>query len=186
MLVAPPRKTPLAAARIDTPTGDMLCVWGTDGRVRALEWVDKDDRFKTLLARYQGPDTELEMQDAAPASVSRALAAYFEGDFAATATIEVDPGGTAFQKEAWAALRRIPPGETRTYAEQAAAIGRPAAVRAVGAANGANPVAIIVPCHRVIGADGTLTGFGGGIERKRWLLGHEGAAAVAVQPGLFG
>jgi methylated-DNA-[protein]-cysteine S-methyltransferase len=185
MLQRSPKHT-LAAARIGTPTGDMLCVWGADGRVRALEWADKDDRFHTLLARYQGPDTALEMQEATPAIISRALAAYFEGDFAATAAIEVDPGGTVFQKEAWAALRRIPPGETRTYAEQAAIIGRPAAVRAVGAANGANPVAIIVPCHRVIGADGSLTGFGGGIERKRWLLAHERAPVAAVQPGLFG
>ncbi|MBB4630914.1 methylated-DNA-[protein]-cysteine S-methyltransferase [Sphingosinicella soli] len=176
----------LAAARIDTPTGEMLCVWGVDGRVRALEWVDKEDRFQALLARYQGPDTILELNETPPAGVSRALAAYFGGDFAATAAIEVDPGGTPFQKEAWAALRRIPPGETRTYAQQAAAIGRPAAVRAVGAANGANPVSIIVPCHRVIGADGSLTGFGGGIERKRWLLAHEGAVLAAVQPGLFG
>jgi methylated-DNA-[protein]-cysteine S-methyltransferase len=185
MLQRSPKLT-LAAARIDTPTGEMLCVWGVDGRVRALEWADKDDRFQALLVRYQGRDTVLEMQDAAPANVSRALGAYFEGDFAATSAIEVDPGGTAFQKEAWAALRRIPPGETRTYAEQAAAIGRPAAVRAVGAANGANPVAIIVPCHRVIGADGSLTGFGGGIERKRWLLAHERAPVASVQPGLFG
>lgn len=185
MIARSPKHT-LAAARIGTPTGDMLCVWHADGRVRALEWADKDDRFHALLARYQRPDTVLEMQETAPARVVHALAAYFEGDFAATAVIEVDPGGTAFQKEAWAALRRIPPGETRTYAEQAAAIGRPAAVRAVGAANGANPVAIIVPCHRVIGADGSLTGFGGGIERKRWLLAHEGAAVAAVQPGLFG
>ncbi len=185
-MIARSPKLVLAAARIGTPTGEMLCVWGADGRVRALEWVDKNERFQTLLARYQGPDTVLEMKDAPPENVVRALDAYFAGDLAATAAVEVDPGGTAFQKEAWAALRRIPPGETRTYAEQAAAIGRPAATRAVGAANGANPVAIIVPCHRVIGADGTLTGFGGGIERKRWLLAHEGAAAVAVQPGLFG
>jgi len=87
MLQRSPKHT-LAAARIGTPTGDMLCVWGADGRVRALEWADKDDRFHTLLARYQGPDTALEMQEAAPATVSRALAAYFEGDFAATAAIE--------------------------------------------------------------------------------------------------
>ena len=180
------RKAPLAAARVDTPTGEMLCVWGADRRVRALEWADKEGRFNTLLARYQGPDVTLEMADAAPAPVVQALAAYFEGDLSATAAIEVDPGGTAFQREAWAALRRIPPGETRTYAQQAAAIGRPAAVRAVGAANGANPVAIIVPCHRVIGADGSLTGFGGGIERKRWLLAHERADLAVVQPGLFG
>jgi methylated-DNA-[protein]-cysteine S-methyltransferase len=83
--------------------------------------------------------------------------------------------GTEFQKAAWAALSRIPVGETRSYGAQAAAIGRPAAVRAVGMANGRNPIGVVVPCHRVIGADGALTGYGGGLERKRWLLRHEGA-----------
>lgn len=90
------------------------------------------------------------------------------------------PAGTAFQQEVWAALRQIPYGATRTYREQALAIGRPAAVRAVGAANGRNPIPILIPCHRVIGADGSLTGFGGGLPAKRWLLGHEAAYA-----GLF-
>jgi methylated-DNA-[protein]-cysteine S-methyltransferase len=93
--------------------------------------------------------------------------------------------GTAFQRDVWRALRRIPTGRTLSYGVLATKIGRPAAVRAVGLANGANPIAIVVPCHRVIGADASLTGFGGGIERKRWLLSHEGAAfAGSAQPAL--
>ena len=82
--------------------------------------------------------------------------------------------GTPFQKRVWDALRQVPAGKTATYAEIAVLIGSPAAVRAVGAANGANPVAVVVPCHRIIGSNGTLTGYGGGLKRKEWLLRHEG------------
>ena len=83
--------------------------------------------------------------------------------------------GTPFQRAVWAALRRIPAGETLSYGQLAAQIGKPKAVRAVGLANGSNPVGVVVPCHRVIGADGSLTGYGGGLPRKLWLLEHEGA-----------
>ena len=93
----------------------------------------------------------------------------------ALAEIPCRVAGTDFQRQVWRALTEIPAGETRTYRQQAVRIGRPTAVRAVGLANGANPIGIVIPCHRVIGADGSLTGFGGGIERKRWLLAHEGA-----------
>jgi methylated-DNA-[protein]-cysteine S-methyltransferase len=109
---------------------------------------------------------------------TRALVArldrYFAGDLAAFDGARVAARGTAFQERVWSALRAIQPGETRSYAELAAAIGAPSAVRAVGAANGKNPVSLIVPCHRVIGKDGTLTGYAGGLDRKRWLLAHEG------------
>ena len=122
-----------------------------------------------------------------PAGVATKLRRYFDGDLDALATIEVKLLGTPFQVRAWEALRRIPVGETRTYGEQAIAIGAPAAVRAVGTANGANPVAIVVPCHRVIGSNGSLTGFGGGLPRKQWLLDHEGAQlgifAATTKPG---
>jgi methylated-DNA-[protein]-cysteine S-methyltransferase len=104
--------------------------------------------------------------------VERQLRAYFAGereDF----DVPLRPAGTPFQLAVWEALRAIPYAETRSYAQQAAAIGRPRAVRAVGAANGRNPISIIVPCHRVVGADGGLTGYGGGIAQKRWLLDHE-------------
>jgi methylated-DNA-[protein]-cysteine S-methyltransferase len=89
-------------------------------------------------------------------------------------SLPVKTGGTVFQRSVWAALRTIPTGKTTTYGRLAAGLSRPKAVRAVGMANGANPISIVVPCHRVIGADATLTGYGGGLERKRWLLQHEG------------
>ncbi len=104
-----------------------------------------------------------------------ALARYFEGDADALESVPIDAEGTEFQRRVWEALRKIPSGQTLSYGEIARAVGRPKAVRAVGAANGSNPVPIVVPCHRVIGADGTLTGYGGGLERKQWLLKHEGA-----------
>lgn len=105
------------------------------------------------------------------------LERYFAGDHGAIDTVAVELNGTDFQKRVWQALRRIPCGSTVSYAELARRVGEPAAVRAVGAANGANPVAVVVPCHRVIGSDGSLTGYGGGLERKRWLLAHEGVIA---------
>jgi methylated-DNA-[protein]-cysteine S-methyltransferase len=106
--------------------------------------------------------------------VTAALDRYFAGEIGVLDTIPVELNGTPFQKKAWQALRRIPAGSTISYAELAKRIGEPAAVRAVGSANGANPVAVIVPCHRVIGSNGTLTGYGGGLDRKQWLLAHEG------------
>jgi len=106
--------------------------------------------------------------------ISAMLQRYFTGETKAIDAVPVELNGTPFQKTVWTALRRIPCGSTTSYAELARRIGEPRAVRAVGAANGANPVAIIVPCHRVIGTNGTLTGYGGGLDRKRWLLTHEG------------
>ena len=104
------------------------------------------------------------------------LAEYFDGD-RTEFSVPLAPAGTDFQRGAWVALRRIPFGETRSYGEQAKAIGRPTAVRAVAKANGDNPIAIIVPCHRVVGSDGKLTGYAGGLHRKRFLLDHERAVA---------
>jgi methylated-DNA-[protein]-cysteine S-methyltransferase len=106
----------------------------------------------------------------------RRLRRYFEGDLGALDGIAWRTGGTPFQRKVWQALTAIRPGETRNYGALAATIRCPSAVRAVGAANGANPISVVVPCHRVIGADGSLTGYGGGVARKRWLLLHEGAA----------
>jgi len=114
-------------------------------------------------------------------SIERLLGRYFDGDLAVLDTIPVELNGTAFQKQVWQALRRIPSGSTISYAELARRIGNPSAIRAVGTANGANPVAVIVPCHRVIGSDGGLTGYGGGLDRKQWLLTHEGCTV----PKLF-
>jgi methylated-DNA-[protein]-cysteine S-methyltransferase len=109
------------------------------------------------------------------------MAAYFGGDLAAIDALPVATGGTEFQRAVWDELRRIPCGGSISYSELARRIGRPAAIRAVGLANGANPIGIVVPCHRVIGANGTLTGYGGGIERKRWLLAHERVAPAGAQ-----
>jgi methylated-DNA-[protein]-cysteine S-methyltransferase len=114
-------------------------------------------------------------EDGVIAAARRQLDAYFAGKLRAF-DLPLSPRGTAFQQRVWAALLRIPYGVTRSYGQQAAAIGSPTAVRAVGLANGRNPIAIIVPCHRVIGADGGLTGYGGGIARKRLLLDLEQGA----------
>src|SRR5262249_4441707 len=117
----------------------------------------------------------------APDSIRDSIHAYFEGDLQALKQIPVETEGTPFQKQVWSALREIPAGSTSSYGQLAARIGRPAASRAVGMANGSNPVGIVVPCHRVIGANGALTGYGGGIDRKRWLLAHEGAISGAAR-----
>jgi methylated-DNA-[protein]-cysteine S-methyltransferase len=159
--------------RIDTPTGTMLVVSDTKLRLRALDWEDHEGRMLKLLQRYSGP-VGVRLENAArPTEFTHALEMYFEGDIAALTDLPIATGGTEFQRVVWDALRSIPAGKTLSYGALAAKIGRPSATRAVGLANGANPIAIVVPCHRVIGADSSLTGYGGGIERKRWLLHHE-------------
>ncbi len=157
--------------RIATPVGEVLLVVDADGAVVALDFEDYEARMMRLLTRHHGAFV-LE-PGAAPEATRAAVTAYFAGDRRALDGLVVRTNGTPFQHEVWAALRAIPAGETRTYGQLAAAIGRPKAVRAAGLANGQNPVALIVPCHRVIGANGTLTGYAGGLERKRWLLAHE-------------
>ena len=116
-------------------------------------------------------------------AIGGVLRRYFGGDVGALDTVPVELNGTPFQKTVWQALRRIPCGTTISYAELARRIGDPAAVRAVGTANGANPVAVIVPCHRVIGSNGNLTGYGGGLDRKQWLLEHEGVVSSPASVG---
>jgi methylated-DNA-[protein]-cysteine S-methyltransferase len=157
--------------RIGSPVGEVLLVVDGEGAVRALDFADYEARMLRLLKRHYG---EVVLTPGrAPEPVRAAVQAYFAGDRCALDGLVVRTGGTEFQREVWAALRAIPAGETRSYGQLAAAIGRPSAVRAVGLANGANPIGVIVPCHRVIGANGTLTGYAGGVERKRWLLAHE-------------
>ena len=166
--------------RLDTPTGRLLVVTDDDGCLRAVDWEDHEQRLHQLLQRQYGVDaTRLQAASCASAA-SRSLRAYFEGDTGCLAGLTVATNGTGFQRMVWDALRRIPPGQTVSYGALAARIGRPTAMRAVGLANGANPISIVVPCHRVIGAGGALTGFGGGLERKRWLLAHEGASGQAA------
>ena len=161
--------------RFDTPTGRMLVVTDVDGRLRAVDWEDHEPRMRQLLGRHYGANA-VALRDKARASAARrALEAYFAGELEGLTDLETATNGSPFQRKVWAALRRIPVGETVSYGTLATRIGQPSASRAVGLANGSNPIAIVVPCHRVIGANASLTGYGGGLERKRWLLAHEGA-----------
>lgn len=160
--------------RLPTPVGELVVVADRDGRLRAVDWTDHEDRMLGLLrTQYRGREVSL-TPAADPGGLSAAFAAYFAGDVRAIDGLPAETGGTEFQRSVWRALRGIPCGETITYRELAGRAGRPAAIRAAGHANGSNPISIVLPCHRVIGTDGTLTGYGGGIERKRWLLRHEG------------
>jgi len=170
---APNEGSRLVVDRVPSPLGTLLLVCDGAGRVRALDFGDHESRMLRLLRRHQGARGDTLAEGRAPRAVADALGAYFAGRLDAVDGLRVHTGGTDFQRRVWAALRTIPPGATTSYGRLAAALGRPAAARAVGLANGANPVGIVVPCHRVIGANGALTGYGGGIERKRWLLEHE-------------
>ncbi|HEX3602409.1 MAG TPA: methylated-DNA--[protein]-cysteine S-methyltransferase [Lacipirellulaceae bacterium] len=154
-----------------SPLSPLLIVTDSDGALRALEFADHEERMHRLLRDHY--DTYELSDGAAPKSMIKALDAYFEGELAAVDDVRVATGGTTFQRAVWRALRTIGAGATSSYGELAARIGNRQASRAVGAANGSNPIAIVVPCHRVIGANGTLTGYGGGIPRKRWLIDHE-------------
>lgn len=160
--------------RLDTPIGVALLAVDEDGYLRAFDWEDYGERQARLLARFSGGAPT--MTGDAPAAMRDAVTAYFDGELEALRTIPWRSGGTDFQLKCWEALCAIPAGSTASYGEQAVKIGKPNAMRAVGLANGCNPVGLIVPCHRVIGASGSLTGYGGGLRRKRWLLRHEGAA----------
>jgi methylated-DNA-[protein]-cysteine S-methyltransferase len=168
---------------VDTPIGRFAVVADEDGRLRAAGFVDGHARMTRLLHAFGARESSLE-EAADPAGLTRALARYFAGDLSAIDGLPVAVDGTDFQLTVWRALREIPCGETWSYARLARHIGHPTAVRAVGLANGANPVGVVVPCHRVIGSNGTLTGYGGGIERKRWLLAHEGASEPGGQIAL--
>jgi methylated-DNA-[protein]-cysteine S-methyltransferase len=166
--------------RLPTPIGSLLIVFDKEDRLRALDWDDYEPRMRRLLRLQYGSEVELR-EGGAPKPMRDCLNAYFAGDFSALDSIEVETGGTLFQRKLWAALRGIPSGQTSTYGALAAKIGLPKAVRAVGAANGANPISIVLPCHRVIGSDQRLTGYGGGLDRKRFLLDLEaGRAALAA------
>lgn len=164
---------PFALERVPTPIGLMLVLTDAQQRLRAVDWQDFEARMHTLLRRQYGKDAVALRDAVQPSTARRRLEAYFDGDVAAIADLPVALGGTDFQRQVWQALRGIESGSTVSYGALAARISRPTAVRAVGLANGANPVGIVVPCHRVIGANASLTGYGGGLHRKRWLLEHE-------------
>jgi AraC family transcriptional regulator of adaptative response/methylated-DNA-[protein]-cysteine methyltransferase len=175
LMGAPPASTTaraLFAAWLDTPLGPMVAI-GDEAVLHLLEYADRrglERQIERLRVRAQAG--VVPGRTAPIAQIERELAAYFDGSSMQFET-PLARIGTGFATAVWDALLAIPPGQTRSYAELARAIGRPQAVRAAARANGANPFAIVIPCHRVISADGELCGYGGGLPRKRWLLDHE-------------
>ena len=168
----------LYLGHMPSPVGVLTLAWDDGAALRALDFDGFDERFRYLLASHYG---ECRLVDGEiPAHFRTALESYFAGDLTSLDKLPVRTGGTGFQQQVWVALRGIPAGETMSYGQLAAKLGNPAACRAVGRANGSNPIGIVVPCHRVIGANGSLTGYGGGMERKRWLLEHERAHLAAM------
>lgn len=167
----------LTLERLPSPIGAMLLLCDERQRLRSLDWEDHEARLKNLLRRQYGDEVVI-AQTRVRSPAHLALESYFAGELTAIDAIKVETGGTEFQKKVWKALRAIPAGATQSYAQLAARIGHKAAVRATGAANGANPISIVVPCHRLIGSDGTLVQYSGGLERERWLLRHEGVAGA--------
>ena len=158
--------------RLETPIGTALLVTDSDGVLRALDWEDHEPRMMELLRRQVGA---VALKAApAPKDLRAALSGYFKGDLDRLTTIRWRVAGTLFQQRVWHALPKIPAGTTMSYGALAAKLKAPRAMRAVGHANGSNPISVVVPCHRLIGANGSLVKYGGGLERKRWLLQHEG------------
>jgi methylated-DNA-[protein]-cysteine S-methyltransferase len=185
--MASPRTTPTKAklllGRVKSPIGTILVVCKGE-TLCALEFADSKDRMMAALRARHGDFTLVDAAD--PASVCTRIGAYLRGELDALDEIAVDGGGTEFQRKVWVALRRIAPGEVVSYGALAQRMGIPTSVRAVARANALNPVSIVVPCHRVIGSDGSLTGYGGGLPRKRWLLEHEGVVLPPAPSRLTG
>jgi len=161
--------------RLPTPVGELQIVADDQGNLRTIDWTEHEARMRLLLDRYYGKGRYTLRPSRDPSGLTAAIRDYFSGNVAVIDTLPVKTTGTPFQRSVWQALRTIPHGTTITYAQLAARIGSPKAIRAAGLANGRNPISIVVPCHRVIGSNGTLTGYGGGLPRKKWLLEHEGA-----------
>jgi methylated-DNA-[protein]-cysteine S-methyltransferase len=161
----------LLTDQISTPIGAVHLV-SSHNAVLLLDFADNTERIDKLLKKRFGTYTLTPK----PLLWSKAVQDYFSGNLTALESIPTDTGGTEFQQRVWTALRQIPVGSTWSYLEMARFIGQPKATRAVGMTNGLNPISLILPCHRVIGANGKLTGYAGGMERKRWLLEHENSA----------
>jgi methylated-DNA-[protein]-cysteine S-methyltransferase len=159
--------------RIQTPIGELLLAADDAGELRAVDWADYESRMIRLLERHYGKKGFSLEPARNPHGLRDVMERYFAGDIAAIDKIPVETNGTPFQRSVWRELRKVRGAAPVSYRTLAERVHRPAAVRAVGTANGSNPIGIVVPCHRVIGADGSLTGYGGGLERKRWLLEHE-------------
>ena len=168
----------LHVEQLSSVLGPMLLLTDDQQNLRMVDWVDCQERMDRLLRRQYGLGRTRTVPSSRRTAARDAMEAYFSGDLTAIDRLPVANGGTDFQREVWAALRTIPAGQTCSYGQLAAAIDRPKAVRALGLANAANPIAIVVPCHRVIGANGALTGYRSGLARKRWLLDHE----VGLEP----
>lgn len=158
--------------RIQTPIGTVVVVADPQA-LCSLDFADDEAHMSALLQRRYGRAALVPYADLH--GFSSRIRAYFAGDLFAIDDLPVRPDGTPFQQQVWAALRTIPAGTTRSYGHLAQALGKPQAARAVGRANALNPISLVIPCHRLIGANATLTGYGGGLERKAWLLRHEGA-----------
>jgi methylated-DNA-[protein]-cysteine S-methyltransferase len=164
---------------LPTPIGQLIYICDREsvsegrGALRMVDWSDHEARAMRLLEIHYGKGGYALTKQRDPFGLTTRLASYFNGEIDAIDDIPTATAGTAFQREVWRALREIPAAETVSYGQLAERIGRPRAVRAVGLANGSNPVGVVVPCHRVIGANGSLTGYGGGLHRKEWLLAHE-------------
>jgi methylated-DNA-[protein]-cysteine S-methyltransferase len=169
------QSTTLLLGRVASPIGELLLVI-SEGQLCALDFAPYEAHLYARLQRRYGALRLVPTDD--PCGFEGCLRAYFAGDYASLDALPIDPGGTPFQQQVWHALRGIPAGETRSYKQLAAQLGRPGAARAVGAANGRNPINIVVPCHRLVGADAALRGYRGGMARKRWLLEHEQAGAA--------
>lgn len=169
-----PETLDLFIDRLPTPIGELVVIADGDGALRSIDWTDHDKRMRQLLDHYYGKGRYTLTPKRDPGGFTQAMRRYFKGEVGILKTLAVATIGTPFQNSVWKALRKIADGSTISYAELARRIGKPRAVRAAGLANGQNPISIVVPCHRVIGSDGSLTGYGGGLPRKHWLLRHEG------------
>jgi methylated-DNA-[protein]-cysteine S-methyltransferase len=163
--------------RVESPIGVVVLIADSAGTLRMVWFDDADEAWRPDFARGFPGAVLSARRD--PGGLSAMLEAYFAGDMAALQRMPVAFAGTPFQNRVWRALQRIPVGTTVSYGALAREIGAPKAVRAVGLANGSNPIGIVVPCHRVIGSNGSLTGYGGGLPRKKWLLEHEARHCAA-------
>jgi methylated-DNA-[protein]-cysteine S-methyltransferase len=172
----------LISDTVETPIGVLLLVADEQGALFLAEFADCVDRVdRWLQRRIRSGRYQLQPGEVSP-DIKHAIASYFRGELSALRDIAVRLDGTGFQNEVWTALREISPGKTFGYGAFAERLGRPRSARAVGHANGTNPLSIVVPCHRLVGADGDLTNYGGGLERKRWLLDHEARHAGTGEP----
>jgi methylated-DNA-[protein]-cysteine S-methyltransferase len=162
--------------QLKSPVGTLVLVSDSEA-LRVLHFIDREEQM--LRLKYYGGQKPVTGSKES-LETKRQVEAYFGGDLTSVDAIPVRTEGTEFQRQVWAELRNIAAGTTISYGELAKRLGKPNASRAVGAANGANPIAIVVPCHRVIGANGSLTGYGGGMKRKRWLLQHESTQGSLV------